>query len=117
MWRVKLSLGVLVLFAFVSAVILCRGSSSAAVSRQDAATVHLAFSDTKHLAVDIKTLSDAYNSACNPFLELIRDPVVISELLIGKPSVTFIRKDGDRVEMTGEKVKRLFTGQVRAEVE
>ncbi|MBI2494621.1 MAG: hypothetical protein HYV94_21335 [Candidatus Rokubacteria bacterium] len=83
----------------------------------DAVTAHVAFSDVKHLAVDIKSLSDAYSPGCDPFLKLVRNPVVISELLTGQPAITFKRKDGGKIALSVEKVKQLFTLKGTANLE
>jgi hypothetical protein len=83
-----------------------------------AVTAHVAFSELKHSAVDIKTLSDAYSASCDPFLKLLRNPVVISELLSGRPAVTFKKRDGGKIALTLEKIKQIFSakGKVAFEV-
>ena len=91
------------------------GSVTGSVAEAVAAQV--AFSEVKHVAVDIKSLADAYSPSCDPFLKLIRNPVVISELLIGKPSVTFLQKDGGKVNLSAEKVKKLFNVKGAANVD
>jgi hypothetical protein len=80
-------------FAAETGVALLKGLiGSAAGSVADAATAHVAFFDIRHIAVDMKSLSDSYVKDCDAFLSLIRDPVVIPELLAGNPNITFKKR-------------------------
>lgn len=92
--------------------------SSVTGSIGDAATSHVAFAELKHSAIDIKALADAYSVSCDPFLKLLRNPVVVSELLSGRPAVTFKNRDGGKIALSLEKVKQLFSarGKVAFEV-
>lgn len=86
-------------------------------SINDADTAHLAFFQVKHSAVDIKTLADTYNAACDPYLKLLRNPVVISELLTGQPAITFKKRDGGKIALSVKRIKRLFSAKGQATLE
>lgn len=80
-------------------------------------TAHIAFSDIKHVATDLKNLSDRFSKECITFLEELRDPVVISEMLKGRVAVTFKKSDGGKLQVDEKKLKRLFDMRARVAIE
>lgn len=87
---------------------------SGRVSFGEIKTANIAFSDIRHVATDIKNLSDSFSKECVAFLELLRDPVVISEMLEGRIAVTFKKSDGGKLQLDAKKLKQLF--DMRAKV-